>query len=137
MQSLKHFNVAIIEDSVVLREMLSDMLEDIDHVNVAVTASGQTTALDALATCSVDLAIVDLELEEGNGLGVIEQLRSDPARYGDPRTVVFSNYAVSPMSRRCRELGVDRIYDKSFQLPELLSYIRSEIGRDGTTGGER
>lgn len=132
---MKHFNVAIIEDSVVLRDMLSDMLGDIDSVNVAVTASGQTSALNALASCPVDLAIVDLELDEGNGLGVIENLRKDPDQYGRPRTVVFSNYAVSRMSRRCRELGVDRIYDKSFQLPELIAYIKSEISQGGTTIG--
>jgi two-component system OmpR family response regulator len=124
---MRLFNVAIIEDSAMLRDMLTDMLGDIDRVNVAVTASGQQAALQALESCPVDLAIVDLELDEGNGLGVIETLHRQPTRFGKPRTVVFSNYAVSPMSRRCRELGVDRIYDKSFQLPELISYVKSEV----------
>jgi CheY-like chemotaxis protein len=132
---MRLFNVAIIEDSVMLRDMLSDLLEDIEQVNVAVTASGQQAALEALESCSVDLAIVDLELGEGNGLGVIETLRKQPARFGKPRTVVFSNYAVSPMSRRCRALGVDRIYDKSFQLPELLSYVKSEA-REAVSSGD-
>lgn len=133
---MRLFNVAIIEDSVMLRDMLTDMLGDIDRVKVAVTASGQQAALQALESCPVDLAIVDLELDEGNGLGVIESLHKQPARFGKPRTVVFSNYAVSPMSRRCRELGVDRIYDKSFQLPELLSYVKAEVREADTASGD-
>ena len=109
--------------------MLTELLEEIEQVDVAVTAEGESSALDALESCHVDLAIVDLELKVGNGLGIIQNLQNKPEKFGNPKTVVFSNYAISPMSRRCRELGVDRIYDKSFQLTELLAYIKDEIGQ--------
>lgn len=124
---MNKLKVAIIEDSHILRDMLSELLDDIERVDVAVTAAGQSGALDAMAGCQVNLAIIDLELEEGNGLGVIKYLRDEPEKYGKPKTVVFSNYAVSTMSRHARELGVDRIYDKSFQLPELLDYVKEQV----------
>ena len=125
----ERFKIAIIEDSPVLRDMLTELLEEIENVDVTVTAGSQKSALEALQSCHVDLAIVDLELKAGNGLGVVQKLQNEPEKFGSPKTVVFSNYAISPMSRRCRELGVDRIYDKSFQLTELLTYIKDEIGQ--------
>ena len=121
------YKVAIIEDSIVLRDMLSELLHDIRNTEITATASGQKEALSTLRDSHVDLVIVDLELKEGTGLGVIKALRADPHTFGNPKTVVFSNYAISPMSRRCRDLGVNHIFDKSFQLPELLSFVADEV----------
>lgn len=119
--------IAIVEDSKMLREMLSEMMDGIDRVDVDVLADGQTSALRQMAKQPVDVAIVDLELKEGSGLGLIRALNDDPQKYGAPKAVVFSNYAVSSMSRRCRELGVAEVFDKSFQLPELLAFIQNEV----------
>lgn len=121
------YQVAIIEDSIVLRNMLSEALCEISGVEVSVTASGQQSALLALSETPVDLVIIDLELDEGSGLGVIKKLRADPGKYGQAKLVVFSNYAISPLTRRCRDLGVDTIFDKSFQLPDLLSFVSNEV----------
>lgn len=119
--------VAVIEDSVVLREMLCEMLDEIDDVDICFTVDCEDDAMEKLREYTVDLAIVDLELRQGNGLGIIRRMKDDPCSFGSPRTVVFSNYAVSPMSRRCEEMGVDRIYDKSFQLHEMLDYVRDTL----------
>lgn len=119
--------VAVIEDSVVLREMLCEMLDEIDDVDICFTVDCEDDALEKLREHTVDLAIVDLELRQGNGLGIIRRMKADPDAFGSPKTVVFSNYAVSPMSRRCEEMGVDRIYDKSFQLHEMLDYVRESL----------
>lgn len=118
--------IAIIEDSKVLRDMLSEMLQSLEHVEVGVLADGESSALELMAKNPVDLAIVDLELKEGNGLGVIKALKETPEVYGSPKAVVFSNYAVSSMSRRCRHLGASEIFDKSFQLSNLINYIKKE-----------
>jgi CheY-like chemotaxis protein len=120
--------IAIVEDSKMLREMLSEMMNGIDRVDVEILADGQTSALQQIAECPVDVAIVDLELKEGSGLGLIRALNHDPQKYGAPKSVVFSNYAVSSISRRCRDLGVDEIFDKSFQLPELIRFIKNQVG---------
>ncbi len=123
---MSRLKVAIIEDSPMLMDMLCEILEDDLDVEIAVAASGQQMALDGMAQCHVDLAIIDLELDEGSGLGVIENLQNEPVKYGSPKKVVYSNYAVSSMSRRARALGVDQVYDKSFQLNDLLEFVKGE-----------
>lgn len=120
--NMNNYRVGVIEDSTVLQEMLCESLDEID-VEVAFTATGQSNALHSLEDQNVDLLIIDLELDEGSGLGVIEAVSDSPSRYGKPLKVVYSNYAVSSMSRRAKELGVDEIFDKSFQFDDLLDFI--------------
>ena len=66
-----------------------------------------------------DLAIVDLFLKQGSGLGVIEACRS---RDAGQRVVVLSNYATADMRQRCIELGADAVFDKSNEIDALVEY---------------
>jgi len=38
---------------------------------------------------------------------------------------VLSNYASADVRRRCLALGADRVFDKSAQIDDLLSYCRA------------
>src|SRR5690606_34835354 len=66
-----------------------------------------------------DLAIIDIFLERGTGLGVLKAARA--ARRG-ARLVVLSNYATADLRRACVELGADRVFDKSSDIEALLDY---------------
>lgn len=110
-----------------LADMLTDMLEDIDGVNLLGCAAAEGEALALFESQPVDLAIIDLELREGSGLGVLQALRQHPDRYGRPRTVVFSNYGHEVLRRRCAELGVVKFFDKSLQLDELLDFVQAAM----------
>lgn len=119
--------VVLIEDSAMLRGMLREMLEELDGVAVVAEAEDEEGALAALETQCPDLAIVDLELRAGSGLGVLRQLQAEPARFGRPRAVVFSNYGHAPVRARCAQLGVERFFDKSFQLDELIDFVQAAV----------
>ena len=120
--------VLLIEDSPLLRDVLTDTLRELDEVELCGCAEDQQGALDFLAHTPVDLAIVDIELKAGSGIGVLEALRQDPGRYGPPRTVIFSNHAHPAMRERCAKLGSDAFFDKSLELEQLVSYV-SHYGR--------
>jgi two-component system, OmpR family, response regulator len=66
-----------------------------------------------------DLAIVDLFLKQGSGLGVLEACRS---RGAGQRVVVLSNYATPDMRKRCMQLGADAVFDKSNEIDALVDY---------------
>jgi DNA-binding NarL/FixJ family response regulator len=119
--------IVLVEDSAMLRGMLRDMLEELDGVAVVAEAEDEQGALAALETHRPHLAIVDLELRAGSGLGVLRQLQAAPERFGRPRTVAFSNYGHAPVRARCVQLGVDRFFDKSFQLDELIDFVEAAI----------
>jgi len=131
-------HVLLVEDSAMLSAMLRDMLDELDHVEVSATAPDEPSALLELEQQPIDLLIVDLELREGSGLGVLRHLREEPDRYGRPLRAVFSNYGHEVLRARCKTLGVQHFFDKSLQLDELLDFVQETAQRhvkpDGQAG---
>lgn len=125
--------VVLIEDSAVLRDLLSAMLGGIDHLQIVGTADNEADGLLVLKRERPHLVIVDLELRNGTGLGVLAALHGSPERFGAPRAVVFSNHSHAVVQAKCRMLGAVGFFDKSFQMDELLSFIEGEAGARALT----
>jgi DNA-binding NarL/FixJ family response regulator len=128
MTQLKAF---IVEDSPVIRENLTAALEELAPLQVVGTAEDENTAVRWLSNDNndCDLAIVDIFLKSGSGLGVLRAA----ADLGPGLTlVVLSNYATPDMRRKCLELGASRVFDKSNEIDELILYC-SRLS-DGSTG---
>ena len=123
----------IVEDSAVIRENLIAALEEMVPVEVVGTAEDETTAVRWLTQPDMDcdLVIVDIFLKGGSGLGVLNATGS----LNKPlKRIVLSNYATPDMRRKCRELGADRVFDKSNEIDALLLYCsRLAAGGDGDT----
>jgi len=96
-------------------------------------ASGEAEARRWLAGNSQwGLAIVDLFVKDGSGLGVLRALKG---RRPEQRVVVLSNYATTDMRTQCLLLGADRIFDKSTELEAFLDYVGALDSRDPIPGG--
>ncbi|ATE62201.1 response regulator [Thauera sinica] len=119
--------IVLIEDSPKLRALLRGMLGELPGVEVVADADDEHGALARLEQHRADLAIVDLELREGSGMGVLRALQAEPLRFGRPRAVVLSNHGHEAVRARCEKLGVERFFDKSFQMDELLDYIEDAV----------
>ena len=86
-----------------------------------------TTEVDAvrqLLAQPVDVAIVDLNLKEGTGIGVIESVRALRAT-APPTIIVLTNYAFPEFEIACRERGADYFFDKSTQFGAVKLLLQS------------
>lgn len=119
--------IVLIEDSLLLRQALSAALGELAGVEVVGGAEDEHSAIELLQRQQPDLAILDLELQAGSGLGILQALSRSPDRFGHPRAVVFSNHGQAAVRERCFALGVDSFFDKSTQMEELLAYVRQAI----------
>lgn len=119
--------ILLIEDSPLLSRLLTETLNEIKGVYVCGHAETETEALQALENKTVDLAIVDIELSQGSGVGVLRALQESPERYGFPMKVVFTNYSHSAMRQRCEELNIDAFFDKSLEMDDLIAYIHNKL----------
>ena len=124
---ISKMQILLIEDSPLLRRLLTETLDEIEGVQVCGFAETENEALEQLEVKSVDLAIVDIELAQGSGVGVLRALKKNPERYGLPTKVVFTNYAHSAMRQRCQELDIDAFFDKSLQMNDLVAYIHTKL----------
>ena len=115
------FKTYLVEDNAVIRENLVGFLEDMADATVVAHASGESEAVAWLGSHrdSWDMAIVDLFLQEGNGLGVVDACRR---RATHQKVVVLSNYATPDMRARSKALGADAFFDKSAEIDLLLDY---------------
>lgn len=123
-------NTYIIEDNPIIRENLIATLEELTGVRTVGTAETENEGKVWLVENSSkwDLAIVDLFLKQGTGLGVLAACQD---RLSRQKVVVLSNYATADIRRRCAQLGVDAIFDKSNEIDALVDFCNQQSG--GTT----
>lgn len=119
--------VVLIEDSPIVRDVLGSVLRGLAGVQVVGGAEDERSALELLQLERPDLAIVDLKLRGGSGIGVLRALFRNPERFGHPRAVVFSNHGQPLVRERCLALGVERFFDKATEMEELLAYVRQAM----------
>ena len=119
MPALKAF---IVEDSPVILENLIATLEEVAQVEVVGSVADEAGAVRWMKrdpNATADLFIVDVFLRSGTGLGVLQAAQQLGVR---ARRVVLTNYATEEMRRRCASLGAERVFDKSRELDDLISY---------------
>ena len=111
----------IVEDNATIRENLIGTLEELASVEAVGVAETEDEGKDWLTSHGDqwDLAIVDLFLRQGSGLGVLAACRS---RRPGQKMVVLSNYATPDVRMRCAQLGVDAVFDKSNEIDALVDY---------------
>ena len=123
------FKTYLVEDNPVIRENLVGFLEDIVDAKVVAHASGEDEAVAWLDQHreSWDVAIVDLFLDQGNGLGVVDACRR---RAAHQKVLVVSTYATPDVRARSKAMGADAFFDKSAEIDLLLDYCERLSRRD-------
>ncbi|MDO9436060.1 response regulator [Hydrogenophaga sp.] len=110
----------IVEDNKVIYENLVSTLEELANVEVVGHARDESDAVRWLKSGdSCDLMIIDIFLTSGSGLGVLKAAQDSQISV---RRVVLTNYATADIRQRCAALGADRVFDKSCELEDLISY---------------
>ena len=120
--------VVIIEDSALIRVRLAEALGEIPGLQIAGEAETETDALALLRRGDWDAAILDLQLRQGTGLGVLKALpRSN--RPAGAKVIVFTNYSFPQYRARSLALDADFFFDKSRdfeRVGEVLSTLAAE-----------
>ncbi|MDN8618936.1 response regulator [Variovorax ginsengisoli] len=114
-------SVFLVEDNQKIRDHLIPALADLGSASVIAIAQSEREAIAWLAhhKGKWDLAVVDLFLEEGNGLGVVDWCRG---REPHQRVAVLTNYATQAMRKACLEAGADAFFDKSTELEAFFEF---------------
>ena len=111
----------IVEDNATIRANLLATLEELAGIEPVGTAEAENEGKAWLVSHREqwDLAIVDLFLKQGSGLGVLDACRH---RKPHQKVIVLSNYATADIRKRCAQLGVDAVFDKSNEIEALIDY---------------
>jgi len=122
----------LVEDNKTIRDQLIPTLEELTNARVLGAAETELEAVHWMTTHDGmwDIAVVDMFLKEGSGLGV---LRGCKDRKPHQRVVILSNYATPDIRAQCLALGADAIFDKSTELEALFQFMGAMPGTGPAT----
>jgi two-component system OmpR family response regulator len=112
--------VFVVEDNEEIQENLAEALEELTCAKVVGGSRNEESALAWLATHHEwDVLLVDLFLRGGSGIRLVQRVQRANA---GQKIVVFSNYVNAAVRKRCAQLGVDAVFDKSTEIDALVDY---------------
>lgn len=117
--------VFLVEDSAAQCAYLIEILTTKLKVVIVGVAARESQAIDWLDRHpnQWDLALIDLFLSEGTGVGVIGHCQN---RRPEQRIVVMTNHARNDsLLHHCQRLGVNAVYHKTTELDRLVAYCKS------------
>jgi two-component system, OmpR family, response regulator len=118
--------VLLVEDSPWISERMRELLQLEPGVELFDTVATEDDAIRAVRASDVDIMILDLQLKQGTGFGVLEALGARR-----PTTIVMTNHVLPQYRRRAAEFGVEYFLDKAADfetLPQILAGIRTAPG---------
>ena len=119
--------VVIVEDSAIIRARLSEALSEIPNVAIVGQVETEADALAILAQAKWDAAVLDLQLKQGTGLGVLKSLARG-TRPANTKIIVFTNYAFPQYRDRSMLLGADYFFDKSREFHRVREVLLTLAG---------
>lgn len=113
--------VLLVEDSPVMNNLIAGIINRVSGVAVVGSVDAEADAIDAIASGSVDVVVLDLQLRRGTGFGVLRALRGMDKQ---PTVVVLTNFALPTYRESALALGARHFLDKSRdydRLPAILT----------------
>ncbi len=116
----------IVEDNALILENLRGLLDELTAVDIVGTARAEAEACEWLdsRTLACDIAIVDIFLKAGSGLGVLQHIAGYER---PPERIVLTNYATDAMRERCKQLGAAEVFDKSTEIEQLVDWLATRV----------
>lgn len=129
LSSGERIRVLVVDDSVVIRRLVTHVLSEDPQIEVIGTASNGSIALARIDQLTPDVITLDIEMPEMNGLEMLRRLKHHPAR---PRTIMFSTLTERGASATLEALalGADDYVAKAANagsLDQSLASLREEM----------
>ncbi len=104
--------VFLVEDSPIIRERLTESVTVPGRIEVVGHADGEKAGVEALRDGKWDALVLDLQLAEGTGFGILRALHRE-GRPAGARIIVLTSYANSYYRAKSEEYGADLFLDKA------------------------
>lgn len=120
--------VFVVEDSDAICERIVRMVNDVNNVQVVGTADKVSTALLGIKKYEPDVVILDIQLLDGNGLTVLQQVKQE---LPSSKVIVLTNFNSDQYRDLAERYGADAFLDKSndfMQIPDLINVWGSSAG---------
>jgi DNA-binding NarL/FixJ family response regulator len=116
--------VFIADDSLIVREHLVTMLDELAGIEIVGQAENVTEAIGAIQRLCPDVVILDIRMPGGSGIDVLQNIKQNEAA---PIVIILTNYPYPGYRQKCLQAGADFFLDKSTefdQIPKLFERFK-------------
>jgi DNA-binding NarL/FixJ family response regulator len=114
--------VVIIDDHPIVRRGLAELVDSMPDLEVVGEAESYAQALELLARTETDVAVVDLSLDDSNGLDLLSEIRT---RHPSIKAIVFSIHDAELYAPRALRAGAAGFVSKTQPCEDVLVAIRA------------
>lgn len=119
----REMQILLVEDFPALRMRLAELLTHPGVMRVAAIADTEADACELITAGEFDALVVDVELRQGSGIGVLRGARARWTRPPLPLIIVLTNHTLPAVEQRCRAAGADHFLDKLRQFDQVYRLI--------------
>lgn len=122
-------NVFVADDSMIVRHEISNMLSEITDipVNMVGEADEVVSAARLILNLSPDVAILDIQMPNGSGIDVLQEVKSKNPMIN---IIMLTNFPAIEYRTKCLSLGADYFLDKHTEveaIPRLLRQLSNKL----------
>ncbi|NND72219.1 MAG: response regulator transcription factor [Rhodothermales bacterium] len=103
-------NVVICDDSILVRQHLRNVIQRMPDVSLVGEASTAGQSLAMMKSLKPDVAIMDIQFPDGNGVDVLRKVKVALPRLN---VVMLTNHVNDMYKRACLQAGAAAFLDKS------------------------
>ena len=118
-------SIFLVDDHPLVREWLTNLLDQLNDLKVCGEAASAETALDGIRASKPDIAIIDLSLPEGSGLTLIKSIK---AEIPETAIVVLSMHDERFYAERAFRAGARGYVMKGESTSSIAAAIREVLG---------
>jgi two-component system, cell cycle response regulator DivK len=119
-KSSNPLTVLIIDDSEMILERVSEMISEIEGIEVVLKAESAIKGLELAQEVKPDLVILDIKMPDVSGLDILSDLKQIEI---SPVVIILTNYPYATYRRRCLELHADYFFDKSSEFSRVKDIV--------------
>jgi DNA-binding NarL/FixJ family response regulator len=122
--------IFIADDSEAVLKSLSDLLVDIEGLDIIGHAQNASDAIKVIKDSKPDVAILDIRMPGGSGIHVLETIK---AYASPPMVIMFTAYPYPQYRQKCEEGGAEHFFDKTTEfhrVQEVLTELAGSTQKD-------
>ncbi len=129
---MRAVKLLLVEDSAVLANHLTETIADFPQIDLIKAVDSEASALIEIRKRHIDVVVLDLQLKQGSGFGVLHALGNLQQK---PCVIVLTNHDSAPYEQKAISLGARYFLDKARDVqrfPDILREILSDGARAGS-----
>ena len=124
------FNVLVVEDSPMMRQLLVFALSRVKNLRVTEADDG-VDGLRKLAAARFDIILTDINMPIMDGLKLVKRVRSDPTHKDTP-IIVITTEGSAEDRQRAMQLGANAYITKPIQAPQVIAKVKELLHIEST-----